>query len=622
MSDRIAVGKVEADGNLYLDLPTLVDTRALITGNSGAGKSRLFRRIAEQAFGKVQIIIIDPEGEFPSLREKHAFLLAGRGGEVPAEPRAAALLARRLMELRVSAVVDLYDLRLPQQREFVRIFLDALMTLDKKLYRHTLVMIDEAHKFAPERSAGEAESTDAVIALMSQGRKRGLCGIPATQRLSKLHKDAAAEGNNVFVGRTVLDVDQKRAGDALGLSTQADRLALRDLENGTFLAFGPALDVKGVVTFRGGDVHTTHPKAGQRHKAAETAPPDAIKKLAAELKDLPEQAAEEIRTLQAAQARVRELERDLRAVTKAAPASKEDPAARRQDAARIRALTSALEAAMKFIVEISAEGFFKAAGDKVDPAEIQKALDVALQNITKVIERKLDARNQDVERLRREGQRVLRALRAAVGDDVSVKVNVKHNEPFTVTPAPVRRVSAPATRPSSEPPADGLAATEQRVLDALAWWESAGVDTPSKIQVGFMSGYRVGKDVGGTFGNILGKLRAKGLLDYPGKGAATLTDEGRAVARPPAHAPTTEMLHGAIHARLEATESRVLTAIVDSYPAALRKQEAGAKAGYQVGPDVGGTFGNILGRLRSLGLIDYPGKGEVVALPVLFLEGR
>jgi hypothetical protein len=41
--------------------------------------------------------------------------------------------------------------------------------------------------------AGEAESTEAVISLMSQGRKRGYTGIIATQRLSKLHKDAAAE---------------------------------------------------------------------------------------------------------------------------------------------------------------------------------------------------------------------------------------------------------------------------------------------------------------------------------------------------------------------------------------------------------------------------------------------
>ena len=49
--------------------------------------------------------------------------------------------------------------------------------------------------------------------------------------------------------------------------------------------------------------------------------------------------------------------------------------------------------------------------------------------------------------------------------------------------------------------------------------------------------------------------------------------------------------------------------------------KTGELAGYTVGDRVGGTYGNILGRLRSLGLIDYPSPGEVVALPVLFLEG-
>ena len=34
------------------------------------------------------------------------------------------------------------------------------------------------------------------------------------------------------------------------------------------------------------------------------------------------------------------------------------------------------------------------------------------------------------------------------------------------------------------------------------------------------------------------------------------------------------------------------------------------------------AYANNLGRLRSLGLIDYPDRGHVVALPVLFLEER
>jgi hypothetical protein len=99
---------------------------------------------------------------------------------------------------------------------------------------------------------------------MSQGRKRGNAGLIPTQRLSKLHKDGAAEANNLIIGRTWLDADQARAGDGLSLS-KADRLKLRDVGQGEFYAFGPALAEPGVVHFRSDQVRTTHPRPGERH---------------------------------------------------------------------------------------------------------------------------------------------------------------------------------------------------------------------------------------------------------------------------------------------------------------------------------------------------------------------
>ena len=69
------------------------------------------RLIAERA--GIQTIVLDNEGEFASLREAVDVLLVGAGGELPANPRHAALLARRLLEYKVSAVVDLYELTSP-----------------------------------------------------------------------------------------------------------------------------------------------------------------------------------------------------------------------------------------------------------------------------------------------------------------------------------------------------------------------------------------------------------------------------------------------------------------------------------------------------------------------------
>ncbi len=89
------------------------------------------------------------------------------------------------------------------------------MEAPKRLWHPVVVVVDEAHKFAPEKD--ESEASDAMIALTTDGRKRQFCAVCATQRLGKLSKDAAAELLNVMIGGTVLDIDRKRAAEALGV---------------------------------------------------------------------------------------------------------------------------------------------------------------------------------------------------------------------------------------------------------------------------------------------------------------------------------------------------------------------------------------------------------------------
>ena len=304
---RLAASGAEAT----LDAAKLVDTRMLITGNSGSGKSWLLRLIAEQAAPKMQTIIIDPEGEYATLREKVDAVLVGKNGEVMPTIATAPKLARKLLELGVSAIVDIYELKLSERRTFVRAFLDSMMSAPKKLWRPCLVILDESHRFCPERGSGQAESTDSVITLLSQGRKRGFCGILATQRISKLHKDAVAEAVNNLVGRTTLDVDVHRARDVLGLAKK-DEALLRGLESGQWYGFGPAFQFSGVGKFRAAKVTTTHPRAGSRHKLTAPAPSAKIKRVLPELAELPKEVEQERNDLSSARARVRELEAEIR----------------------------------------------------------------------------------------------------------------------------------------------------------------------------------------------------------------------------------------------------------------------------------------------------------------------
>jgi hypothetical protein len=90
---------------------------------------------------------------------------------------------------------------------------------------------------------------------MCRGRKRGLAGIIATQRLAKLAKNVAAEASNFLMGRTFLDIDMVRAADLLGMERrQAEQI--RDLERGHFLGLGPAISRRPVAV-RIGRVRTS-----------------------------------------------------------------------------------------------------------------------------------------------------------------------------------------------------------------------------------------------------------------------------------------------------------------------------------------------------------------------------
>jgi hypothetical protein len=293
-----------------MDIERLVETRLLIQANSGGGKSYCIRKLLEATHGKVQHIVLDSEGEFSTLRENKEYILAGKNGDIPADPKTAELLARKVLELNVSLIVDLYELKAHDRQLFVKNFTDALVNSPKNLWHPALIVIDEAHVYAPEK--GNALAMPAVVDLTTRGRKRGFSVVLATQRLSKLHKDVAAECINKLIGRTGLDIDMKRAGDELGFSGRDRVLTLRDLEAGEFYAFGPAFS-KYVTKVKIDAVASVHPKAGQRFKTYTQAPTDKVKQILLKLSDIPKQAEEELHDKRSMTLKIKELENKLKA---------------------------------------------------------------------------------------------------------------------------------------------------------------------------------------------------------------------------------------------------------------------------------------------------------------------
>ena len=189
-----------------------------------------------------------------------------------------------------------------------------MINAPKRLWHHCLVVIDEADKFCPETT--KCESKASVIDLMCRGRKRGYGGVLATQRISKLSKDAAAETNNKLTGRTGQDVDMKRAGDDLGFSSKQDTQALRYLKAGSFYGFGPAFGFNGVEKMHIGSVETTHPKVTDRIMIPTVAPSDKMKKIFSQLEDLSSEAEKELETIEDLKEEVRSLNTQLKAKPK------------------------------------------------------------------------------------------------------------------------------------------------------------------------------------------------------------------------------------------------------------------------------------------------------------------
>jgi len=295
--------------NKKIDLPTLIDSRALICANSGGGKSFTVRKLMEEAHGKVLSIILDIEGEFKTLREQFDFLLIGDEGDVPLSLKSAHLLPKKILELNVSAIIDISDLKRQERIQYVKKFLEAMMEVPRKLWKACIVVLDEAHSLCGQQE--KQDSTPSVIDLMTRGRKRGFCGVLCTQRISKLHKDAVAECNNTLIGRTGLDIDMKRASEILGFTNKKDMLSLRDLDAGEFFVFGTAISKK-VEKEKVAEVQTTHPKVGMDLREKIVPPTQKIKSILKELNDLPKEEEKKITNLNDYKTKIMELKREIR----------------------------------------------------------------------------------------------------------------------------------------------------------------------------------------------------------------------------------------------------------------------------------------------------------------------
>lgn len=596
-------GRGKSDDVVHVKLETLYETRMLLQGSSGAGKTQACFQLLEETHGRVQQIVLDKEGEFAKLREKFDYLIIGGEGEqrIPMRKGALELQLTRVLELEISAIYDLSDLLPDQQRHVVARLARAMAHLPQRSglwERMRLLLIDEAQWFAPQQ--GKAESLEPLIELASLGRKRGFCPVAAGTRVAMMAKSFTELLENKLIGRAGTN-DSKRAAEELEFDKHG-RKELRSLPVGHFFAYGPAIALDPMLVQTPKELPVLPRRRGE-HRAPTPATSAKVQRALEKFAGLEEEAEQKERTLEELEQQLAGARRQIVQLQRGAPSIDREMLEREKRTAAEKALLGA------------------------ERAELQRR-----ERVRQQIERAMRHARDGIQLLEPLAVELGQGAAAAVlAGDVDIRDVLKSGA--VSAPASARRsremengaASARVTRAPAKVPAvkwddrelasDGVVTPKQReLLGTLRSFEKIGVAAVPRPNLAAFVGYSATTK---AFKNNLALLRTGGLVDYSGDGIV-LTDQGRK------HAPDDGIdllsvmdLHDAWRRRLAPADWRLLEPLLSAHPEGIPRDELAAAVGYATTTK---AFKNGLSKLRTLGAIDYRG-GEVVATSMLFPEG-
>jgi hypothetical protein len=647
-----------------------------IFGQKGSGKSTTGAVMVEQmVHAGARAVVFDPTGVWHGLTREGrepglpGVVLGGEHADAPLEAGSGALVAEFVIGTDYPLVVlDMKLMRKHVRQSFAMEFLEALYHDNRD---PLMVVIDEAPQFAPQMGRGRGGGGDdavlprllgAVEDVVSLGRSRGLGATLIAQRFAMVNANVREQIGTLVAHRLIGKLDRTALGGWIEVNGDPERekevlQVVAKLPDGQALVWSPAfLDYFGVVAMNNAATFDSRatPKVGQRRKALTKRMPvdlNALKeRMAAVIEERDRNDPKKLR------ARVQELAKKLATETREPPEHEivrryfapnklpplpegfawelggwmgptpeaplpriltpepervEVPVLTDKEADSLQHLAKAVEGLAeqgKFIADGAAELVGTITARVPDPVRTPPAVPPRLQTDAPATARVVAGKQSH----------------GSTGDLATDQSESARKARVPVAPVPAHSGARSGPVAAADNGAFGggsdLTGPEQRVLDAVYWYETLGIAQPTRIMVGFIAGYRVTKKGGGTFSNILSALKngETPLIQYPGTGHVALTEEGRALARDPGIERTNEGVQRAVMARLDGPEQRTLANLIDAYPNAMTRIDLGTASGYTVTAKGGGTFSNILSRLRSLGLADYPSTGEVVATDILF----
>lgn len=445
------------------------------------------------------------------------------------------------------------------------------------------------------------------------------CGVAITQRIAKLHKDVAAECNNVFAGRMWLPNDIKTAAPLLGMGVKEAMDLLRNLQPGEWYCFGPAINKqvhKGMIS----EVKTTHPKIGIDLKEVISPPTAKIKNLISQLKELPVIADKELKEKADLIKKVTQLEFELKKAQKVNPTEVQVQSNCRSEQAKIKQLLYKTQSYRSYITQINKQQSEfrqalsthtkrdKIANDTISTLEkmlpLLQQLMVIQHNIKMIYSRwtKTDPVSNAL----------LDKMRSKEGLGLPATVKIKPTGIVTIKDVPLK----PEFK--KEPTEDNVQTWETEKLspawqNMLDWICAFHPKRITKQKLSFLTGTPIGVS---TFRNGLSRLKTLGYIT-PLNNAILATDEGLKNIKEKYEIPDDhQQFLNMWYEKLSPAWARLLKVIVEKYPQEINKEDLSLESEVNIETS---TFRNGLSRLNTLELIEIKGN-SIKARTELFEE--
>lgn len=238
-----------------------IEPAALLGGNNTVimadprkGKSYTAAKVCEELCRQgLPFIILDPEGEYYSLREKFTVLVVGVGKEencdISVGDEHAEILVRQFLSSRIPVILDLSAPDVDEEviHGFLAEFMDSLIMLEASERLPCLVVIDEADEYIPERGH-KPRSIDysAFSKLVKKGGKRGIGTIIISHRPTWVAKDLLAKCQNwILMSQTYKD-DLVRIEDLTRIPLKT-LMGLKERRVGEALMYGAITKDKPII---------------------------------------------------------------------------------------------------------------------------------------------------------------------------------------------------------------------------------------------------------------------------------------------------------------------------------------------------------------------------------------